>query len=156
MPRVETVTIETEAGPVRINKSVYDASPDAFTLHGDAEQPALRDDGPTIAEFIAAGYPASNYPPKGYVSKSTDDEIAAAIADEAAKTKQPEPAPVTPAPEQPEQPEQPGAPSLMVMKDGKKHFVVDASGERVEVEGIEKDGYAKEQDAWNAILALPR
>jgi len=40
---------------------------------------ALREDGPTIAEYIAAGYLASQYPPAGYASKSTPEEIAAAI-----------------------------------------------------------------------------
>lgn len=44
---------------------------------------AVRDDGPTIAEFVAAGYPAKNYPPAGYASRSTPEEIAAAIAAEA-------------------------------------------------------------------------
>lgn len=40
----------------------------------------LRNDGPTVAEFVAAGYQASNYPPFGYESRSTAEEIAAAIA----------------------------------------------------------------------------
>ncbi|TIM07606.1 hypothetical protein [Mesorhizobium sp.] len=40
---------------------------------------ALRDDGPTIAEYMAAGYPASNYPPEGYASRSTPEEIAEAV-----------------------------------------------------------------------------
>lgn len=50
------------------------------------------DDGPTIAEWVAAGYKASNYPPSGYKPKSTQAEIDAAIeaelaAEEAAKKK---------------------------------------------------------------------
>jgi hypothetical protein len=36
--------------------------------------------GPTIAEWVAAGYRASAYPPGGYNSKSTQEEIDAAIA----------------------------------------------------------------------------
>lgn len=43
----------------------------------------LRKDGPTVAEFVEAGYRASNYPPFGYASRSTDDEIANAIAEQA-------------------------------------------------------------------------
>lgn len=43
----------------------------------------LRTDGPTVAEFVEAGYRASNYPPFGYASCSTDDEIAKAIAEQA-------------------------------------------------------------------------
>lgn len=41
--------------------------------------------GPTVAEWVASGYSASAYPPSGYHSKSSADEIAAAIAAEAAK-----------------------------------------------------------------------
>ncbi len=40
----------------------------------------LRQDGPTVGEFVESGYKPSNYPPKGYASKSTDAEIADAIA----------------------------------------------------------------------------
>jgi hypothetical protein len=40
--------------------------------------------GPTIAQWVAAGYKAANYPPSGYASKSTQEEIDAAIAAEAA------------------------------------------------------------------------
>lgn len=39
--------------------------------------------GPTVEEWVAAGYKASNYPPSGYVSKSTPEEIAAAVAAQA-------------------------------------------------------------------------
>ena len=39
----------------------------------------LREDGPTVAEFIASGYKASNYPPAGYASRSTAEEIEAAL-----------------------------------------------------------------------------
>lgn len=44
----------------------------------------LRDDGPTVAEYVAAGYLPAGYPPKGYASRSTEDEIADAIAAHAA------------------------------------------------------------------------
>ena len=40
------------------------------------EGDTLRTDGPTIAEFVLAGYQADDYPPKGYASRSTDEEIA--------------------------------------------------------------------------------
>jgi hypothetical protein len=40
----------------------------------------LRQDGPTAGEFVESGYKASNYPPKGYASRSTQEEIDAAIA----------------------------------------------------------------------------
>lgn len=46
---------------------------------------APREDGPTIAEWVVAGYSAGVYPPSGYASKSTQDEIDAAVAAEKAK-----------------------------------------------------------------------
>lgn len=39
----------------------------------------LKLDGPTIAEFVEAGYPAINYPPEGYASRSSQDEIDLAV-----------------------------------------------------------------------------
>lgn len=43
------------------------------------EDDGLRQDGPTIQQFVESGYRAENYPPDGYASRSTDAEIAAAI-----------------------------------------------------------------------------
>ncbi|MBV7571808.1 hypothetical protein KW846_03760 [Pseudomonas sp. PDM32] len=42
-------------------------------------QSVLREDGPTIAEFVEAGYLATNYPPEGYESRSSQEEIDLAI-----------------------------------------------------------------------------
>ncbi|BEV43930.1 hypothetical protein [Afipia carboxidovorans] len=50
---------------------------------------ALREDGPTVAEFVAAGYPADKYPPSGYASRSTPEEIAAAVAAQASAAGRP-------------------------------------------------------------------
>lgn len=36
-------------------------------------------DGPTIVEFVEAGYRAINYPPAGYAARSSQDEIDQAI-----------------------------------------------------------------------------
>jgi hypothetical protein len=47
----------------------------------------LKEDGPTITEFIAAGYKASQYPPKGYAAKSSQEEINAEIEKEKAAVK---------------------------------------------------------------------
>lgn len=41
--------------------------------------PGLREDGPTVAEFVEAGYLAANYPPAGFASRSSQEEIDAAI-----------------------------------------------------------------------------
>lgn len=48
-------------------------------LATERDNPTLRTDGPTVGEFVAAGYRAENYPPQGYASRSNDDEIQAAI-----------------------------------------------------------------------------
>ncbi len=52
---------------------------------GDAEK--LQEDGPTVAEYVAAGYPATNYPPQGYASRSTPEEIGQAVTAQEAKAK---------------------------------------------------------------------
>jgi hypothetical protein len=66
-----------------------------------ALQAALRDDGPTVQEFVEAGYLAVNYPPNGFASKSTPEEIAAAVAaassPDQAQSNRPAPAAKTPA-----------------------------------------------------------
>jgi hypothetical protein len=46
---------------------------------------SLKTDGPTIAEWVAAGYMAGNYPPSGYASRSTPEEIAEASKLQAAQ-----------------------------------------------------------------------
>lgn len=50
----------------------------------NADRPKDKDglflDGPTIEEWVLAGYAATGYPPHGYASRSTPDEIAAAVA----------------------------------------------------------------------------
>ncbi len=38
------------------------------------DQDHLRTDGPTLQEFVAAGYSAENYPPSGYTDKRTAEE----------------------------------------------------------------------------------
>ncbi|MEM5429390.1 hypothetical protein [Cupriavidus oxalaticus] len=53
---------------------------DAPATTDQGEAPELRTDGPTVAEYVTAGYRAENYPPQGYASRSTDEEIKAAIA----------------------------------------------------------------------------
>ncbi len=39
----------------------------------------LKQDGPTVAEYVEHGYDPKNYPPKGYASKSSDEEVKKAI-----------------------------------------------------------------------------
>lgn len=40
----------------------------------------LRGDGPTVEQYVQAGYNPRNYPPKGYAPLSSPEEIALAIA----------------------------------------------------------------------------
>lgn len=44
------------------------------------EDDGLRSDGPTVEEYVTAGYRATAYPPSGYASRSSAEEVAAAIA----------------------------------------------------------------------------
>jgi hypothetical protein len=60
--------------------NIIEAYKRAGIIVSDGKAPALLQDGPTVAEFVDAGYKAINYPPQGYASKSTDAEIAGAIA----------------------------------------------------------------------------
>jgi hypothetical protein len=46
-----------------------------------APAPTLRTDGPTVAEFVEAGYDPRDYPPQGFASISSDEEINAATAE---------------------------------------------------------------------------
>lgn len=67
--------VGAEAADAMLQPADVDAAP-APESH---QAPALRDDGPTVEEFVKAGYPADKYPPAGYASKSTEAEVAAAI-----------------------------------------------------------------------------
>ncbi|NLS03614.1 hypothetical protein HGP14_09610 [Rhizobium sp. P32RR-XVIII] len=78
---------EDQGDHVLINKADFD--PDKHILYGDGDSggaSVLRQDGPTVAEYVAAGYLASNYPPSGYASRSTPEEIDEAVAAQAVKT----------------------------------------------------------------------
>ncbi|KAA0995449.1 hypothetical protein FQ192_10410 [Pseudomonas sp. ANT_J12] len=60
--------------------NIIEAYKRAGIIVTDGKAPALREDGPTVAEFVEAGYQASAYPPAGYVSRSAQEEIDAAVA----------------------------------------------------------------------------
>jgi len=65
---------------------------DRLEAMGAVRRAGPREDGPTIAEYVAAGYYAANYPPEGYASRSTPEEIEAAIASEGKGSKKAAPA----------------------------------------------------------------
>lgn len=50
-----------------------------------------RTNGPTIKEWVDAGYKAADYPPNGYEAKSSPEEIERAVAAEAAAGNAPKP-----------------------------------------------------------------
>lgn len=58
--------------------------------HPDDGGEELRTDGPTVDEYVAAGYPAKAYPPSGYASRSSAEEITNAITAQAVAGKQKE------------------------------------------------------------------
>ncbi|YP_010115326.1 hypothetical protein PBC5_gp09 [Sinorhizobium phage PBC5] len=65
----------------------YRAVPDTPLIEETAPglgDDGLRLDGPTVEEYVAAGYQAANYPPNGYAARSTVEEIEAAIAAQSA------------------------------------------------------------------------
>lgn len=161
------VRIATSNGPVEINRSDYDpaihtlaegepappptAAPPAPVGNGKSlggvpsgppvDPNALRDDGPTVEEYVAAGYLAVNYPPAGYASRSTPEAIKAAIAA------------TTPAPPPPSNPNivgtipAKGSRMIAQLKPTNKFYIVDASGEKLSL-----GGYASADEAQNAEL----
>lgn len=65
------------------NPNIIDAYKRAGIKVSAVGDDGLRLDGPTVAEYVAAGYQASAYPPEGYASRSTADEISAAVTAQA-------------------------------------------------------------------------
>jgi hypothetical protein len=62
------------------NPNIIEAYKRAGIKVNGADENGLRTDGPTVAEYVDAGYQAGSYPPTGYASRSTAEEIEAAIA----------------------------------------------------------------------------
>lgn len=61
------------------NPNIIEAYKRAGIKVTGADADGLRLDGPTVAEYVAAGYKASAYPPEGYASRSTPEEVADAL-----------------------------------------------------------------------------
>lgn len=78
---------EPEGTPRELSQADFERleAKGAVRLASDGD--GLRQDGPTVADYVAAGYKASSYPPHGYVSRSTPEEIAVAVAAEKAADK---------------------------------------------------------------------
>ena len=117
-----TVIVKNANGPVLMNRSDYNADE-----HGEIFA-SLED----ALNGTPQQTPMTAIPPQGYASRSTPEEIAAAIGNATP------PAPV----------------QMAVTKKGRKFIVVDTAGNVIERDGIDKDGYASDTEAWAAITAL--
>ena len=75
--------ILNEFGHTKFPKWVTKPNGESVIVNSDSEEaealgkePAeLKQNGPTIGEYVAAGFDPNTYPPKGYASKSSDEEI---------------------------------------------------------------------------------
>lgn len=85
LPVEEVVAVESvpEPAPEPVPEPAPEPVPEPVPEPEAAPAPApspepLREDGPTLAEFVAAGYSAENYPPEGYAPREevlkADDE----------------------------------------------------------------------------------
>lgn len=81
-------SVPAVATPTPVNSEVEALKAELAALKASLvdknEAVKLRDDGPTIHQWLAAGFKAVNYPPAGYASKSDEEEVEAAIAEEEA------------------------------------------------------------------------
>lgn len=144
----ETVTIQTENGPVRVNKSDYDADQaeggaKSMTLATEKQAAPVADaetqTPQTVGQTDGAG--AVVVPADGLTVPPAPSAPVNALGGDESKVATPN----TLAPN-----------TLLVIKDGKKFYVVRPTGEKVtDVEGIDAAGYASEEAARNAINALP-
>lgn len=122
--RPETIIVETDNGSVMINKSDFD--PAIHRLPGAATDMAIP---PGAGGDVDAN--------GNTVNAGDGGQMVPPLATEP---------PQTPAPPAPVQ--------MAVTKKGKKFVVVDTAGNAIERDGIEKDGYASDTEAWAAITAL--
>ncbi len=75
--------ILNEFGHTLYPKFVTKANGDKVIVNTKAEEDEvlghsadkLKDNGPTISEYVAAGFDPATYPPKGYASKNTKEEV---------------------------------------------------------------------------------
>lgn len=80
------ITPELHAKRLKQNEADQKAFDAAEQARAGTTKPAakpavvLLDNGPTVAEYAGRGYNPANYPSDGYASKSSAEEIAAAIA----------------------------------------------------------------------------
>ncbi|WP_155904936.1 hypothetical protein [Methylopila sp. M107] len=80
MPKVKAVLIKPLDGDPEGSEREFDKVDfDRLEAMKAVRRLGDREDGPTVGEYVAAGYKASSYPPAGYIARSTPEEIAAAV-----------------------------------------------------------------------------
>lgn len=67
--------------PMWVNGKIVNTPEEEAAARG--EEAVLREDGPTVEEYVKAGYKASQYPPKGFASKSSEEDVKKAVVAEA-------------------------------------------------------------------------
>lgn len=144
----ETVLIKGKDGkPVRVNKSDYDAD----QAEGGAKEMTLFKGGDD-ADQAVTGEPVKTFDQLGM------QPVAAPSAPDFSGGGETSSLPVDPRKEA-AAPVAPSPNQRLVSKEGTgkntKYFVVDGTGAKIEMDGVNKDGYATEKEAWDAIMALP-
>lgn len=125
--RPETIIVETENGPVLINKEDFD--PAFHRLPGEATETAIPDGAGAPLDAAPAAIDANGNP----VNTGDGGQMVP--------------------PQTPAQSVSP-PPVLLVTKNDKKRFVVvDMEQKAVTADGIDADGYKTEKEAWDAINA---
>lgn len=137
----EVVSIEGADGkPVRVNKSDYDAD----QAEGGAKSMTLHKEQPDQSVAGQVVIP----PPAGVTIPPAPAAPNFVPATDAAGQPLPVGAPVPPT--------TPAPNAKLVMKEGRKYYVVDTTGAKITgTDGIDEAGYASEADAIAAINALP-
>lgn len=129
--RIPTVMIETDNGPVMINKSEYDPA-----IHKLMDENATSEPQP----------PSDPAEPVNPATSEPQDGNSQPVATDAA-------APVNPAAGEPDKPAA-ILPQMLVTKRKTKFHVVGVNGDDITLEGINPAGYKTENEAWAAITAL--
>lgn len=136
-----TVYVKGENGPMRINEADYDKAKHGKILDNE-DMPV---EGITQNTVMNAP-PGMSVPP----APSTPPEL---LGDQPPQTLQLMPGnPPVPSPAGSTIPQTQtvGNDQRLVAKQGKKFYVVNIAGDKIDAEGIDKDGYASEQEAWKA------
>lgn len=153
---IPTVYIKTDAGPVRINASDYDASKhelvdpselpalSAIPEAAQQQEPVADASGIRDTPQPAAGLDANGQP----IGTDGSGEQGAPSGEAAGENAgDGEPSEVV---EHSSVSNQRG-----VIKTGSKFFVTDMAGVKIEAEGIDPNGYKDEGAAWAAVVAAP-